>query len=186
MRVAKMARRRRPNYPKTRNNNVIFNLGMPKSINELLVLIADGDRRHRDIVRDILLAIGVKRGQIRECGDGAEALDLLSIQRSDLLITEWQMKPMDGLTLLRKLRDPAITPAPGIPVIFFASEMDMALLDEVFTAGADAVLTQPMTAAKVQSRVTALVEKPRPIIRTDTYVGPDTGNHAKDNFWNIC
>lgn len=130
--------------------------------------------------------MGIRLDRIRECSDGAEALELLSIQRSGLLITAWRMQPMDGLTLLRRLRDPGITPAPGIPVIFSASVMDTELLDEVFAAGADAVLTQPMTAAKVQSRVTALVENPRPIIRTDTYVGPDTVNRAKNNFWNIC
>lgn len=136
-------------------------------------LIADGDRQLCNIVRDLLHDLGIPRPNIRDCGTGADAIEFLRIRRSDFLIAELRMSPMDGLTLLRRLRDPKITPAPGIPVILYADTLDEERLAEIRGAGVNEVLVKPINGEGIRSRVTAILERPRPLVNQPDYIGPD-------------
>lgn len=154
-------------------------------------LIADQDRHLRDLLRGSLRELGIPLENIRQCSSGADALEFLRIRRADFLITGAQMAPVDGLTLIRTLRNPGQTPAPGIPIIFCSAGVDLALLDTLYVAGVNEILVNPFTAQALNSRVTAVLDRPRPVIRTAAYVGPDTGGprDGRDDdksYWTIC
>lgn len=136
-------------------------------------LIADGDRQLRNIIRDLLIGLGIPRSNIRDCGNAADAIELLTIRRSDFLIAELRMSPMDGLTLLRQLRDPNVTPVPGIPVILYSEILDEELLAELRGAGVNEVIVKPVNGAAIRRHVTGILERPRPLIKQPDYVGPD-------------
>ena len=125
------------------------------------------------IIRSVLYDLGFSLDRIRLCQNGDEALDLLKIARSDILITCLRMTPMDGLTLIRTLRDPKSTPAPEIPIIFCSAVLDMKLLDDVRQAGANEIIRKPIDAARIKSHIDAIIERPRPTIRLADYIGPD-------------
>ena len=127
----------------------------------------------RKIIRDVLYDLGFNLDHIRLCENGDEALELLMIAQSDILITCQRMTPTDGLTLIRKLRDPKTTPAPEIPIIFCSAVLDQRLLEEVRQAGANEILLKPINAARIKSRIDAIIQKPRPIVRIENYIGPD-------------
>ena len=156
-------------------------------------LIANQDRHLRDLLRGSLRELGMPLGNIRQCGSGADALEFLRIRQANFVIAGQQMEPIDGLSLIRVLRDPTKTPAPGIPIIFCSASVDLALLDTLYAAGVNEILVTPFNAQAINSRVTAVLERPRPVIRTATYVGPDTGGPRgeadkddDDRFWTIC
>jgi CheY-like chemotaxis protein len=167
---------------------------MPASYESLRILIADRDPHLRMLIRSILRDLGFSFEHIRLCRDGEEALELLSIAKSDILITCLRMTPMDGLTLIRRLRDPKTTPARDISIVFCSAVLDKKLLDEVRLAGANEVIVKPINAAAVKSRIDAIVDNPRPTIRLKDYVGPDRRRLPHDpkpndrrtkNYWDV-
>lgn len=163
---------------------------MAIDLQKIHALIADRDRHIREIIRGLLHDLGLSPDNIRLCGNGEDALELLKIRRSDLLITGRRMSPMDGLTLTRTLRDPALTPARGIPIIFCSSGIDTQIFEAAYAAGVNEILVKPFNARSIRSRVMAVLERPRPIVQTSSYIGPDTGRPAnasdEDGYWTIC
>lgn len=167
---------------------------MPALYEKLRVLIAERDAHLRLVIRGLLRDIGFSFENIRLCRDGEEALELLSVAKSDILITCLRMTPMDGLTLIRRLRDPKATPAADISIIFCSAVLDMKLLDEVRLAGANEIIVKPINAAAVKTRIDSIVENPRPMIRLQDYVGPDRrrlpdepgqNDRRTKNYWDV-
>lgn len=146
---------------------------MAIEFNKIHPLIADGDRQLRNIIRDLLIGLGIPRANIRDCDSGADAIELLTIRRSDFLIAELRMSPMDGLTMLRRLRDPKITPVPGVPVILYSETLDEDVLAEIRGAGVNEVLVKPINGAAIRRHVTSILERPRQLINQPDYIGPD-------------
>lgn len=66
------------------------------------VLLCDDDPAVRRLLRAILLPAGY---EVREAGDGEAALSLFEAQGADLILCDLQMPRMDGLALLRRIRD---------------------------------------------------------------------------------
>jgi two-component system chemotaxis response regulator CheY len=167
---------------------------MPNGYRDIRALIADREENMRMIIRSVLYDLGFSLDHIRLCQNGEEALDLLKIARSDILITCLRMTPMDGLTLIRTLRDPKSTPAPEIPIIFCSAVLDMKLLNDVRQAGANEIIRKPINAARIKSRIDAIIERPRPIIRLADYIGPDRrrlpdlrvpNDRRVQNYWDV-
>jgi two-component system chemotaxis response regulator CheY len=167
---------------------------MPNGYRDIRALIADREENMRMIIRGVLYDLGFSLDHIRLCQNGEEALDLLKIARSDILITCLRMTPMDGLTLIRTLRDPKLTPAPEIPIIFCSAVLDMKLLNDVRQAGANEIIRKPINAARIKSRIDAIIERPRPIIRLADYIGPDRrrlpdlrvpNDRRVQNYWDV-
>jgi len=66
------------------------------------VLIVDDDAKIRTLLKEIL---DPGKFKVLEAPDGREALDLIHKEPVDLLITDRAMPRMDGLELLRTLRE---------------------------------------------------------------------------------
>lgn len=136
-------------------------------------LIADGDRHLRRILRDLLADQGISRSNIREAQNGQEAIELLEIRRSHFLIVAQRMSPIDGLTLVQMLRNPNLTPAAGIPVIFCSGQLDREFVRKVHHAGVNEIIAKPVNAESVRRHVSSVLERPRPVITLTDYIGPD-------------
>ncbi len=74
------------------------------NIDRMVVLVVDDDEQVRSIIKDYLLMFGFKT--IIEAKDGADAYRYVldTVQRIDLIISDWEMPRTDGLTLLRAVR----------------------------------------------------------------------------------
>ncbi len=65
------------------------------------ILVAEDDQVQRDVITDILLRAGYA---VESAASGTEALEQLSKDHVDLLITDMRMPGMDGLELLRRAK----------------------------------------------------------------------------------
>jgi len=83
------------------------------------------------IVEDISMIRTLLRHQLRElgilsvaaCSDGAEALDLLLNEPDvDLILCDWHMTPMDGLTFCAQVQATPYLGGRQIPVLFMTSD----------------------------------------------------------------
>jgi two-component system chemotaxis response regulator CheY len=66
------------------------------------ILIADDSRTMRDMVRAVLEA---DHHAVLEAPDGRQALAVAEVRTADLVITDVNMPVMDGLALVRALRE---------------------------------------------------------------------------------
>ncbi|GAB2822070.1 ATP-binding response regulator [Lentzea nigeriaca] len=80
------------------------------------VLIVDDLPINRDLMRTLLTHHGHR---VLEAGDGVEALDRITDEIPDLVVTDVMMPRMDGYQLVRELR--ARPETAGVPVIFATS-----------------------------------------------------------------
>ena len=81
---------------------------------------------------------------VTEAVDGADGLQKIKSGSFDLIVTDLNMPNMDGLTMIRTLRQmPAYM---GTPVIFLTTESDGDIKQQAKAAGATGWLTKPFDA----------------------------------------
>lgn len=126
------------------------------------ILIADDEPDMREIFAAWLRNLGCT---VTEVADGREALDMLSQNRFDAIVTDVRMPRLNGIQLARSLHDSGqYTPV----VIFVSGFVDLPLPD-AFDLGVEAVLSKPCTR---QDLIRALK---RSLQRRHTIFEPDPG-----------
>ena len=115
------------------------------------VLLVEDDRElGRLIVRE-LEAAGYR---VRHALDGPAALRSFDEERPDVVILDWMLPGLDGLEVLRRLRQSS-----AVPVLMLtarAEEVDRVVGLEV---GADDYLTKPFGTRELVARVRALLRR---------------------------
>ncbi|WP_047864033.1 response regulator [Rubrobacter aplysinae] len=112
------------------------------------ILVADDDRVVRRIVTVKLSGLGC---EIEEAEDGWEALDLLEEEAPDLLITDSLMPRMNGLQLVRSVRESE--GFAGLPVIMLTSRHGERDIIEGLEAGLDDYVVKPFSPDELAARV---------------------------------
>jgi CheY-like chemotaxis protein len=137
----------------------------------LRVLLVDDNQHMRSIVAAVLAGVGVQ--QVRECWDGAEALDALRQWPADVAIVDFQMTPIDGVEFTRLVRNAGDSPNPFLPIIMLTGHAERHRVEEARDAGVTEFVVKPVTARAVLDRLNAVILRPRPFVRTSEYFGPD-------------
>jgi two-component system response regulator AtoC len=125
------------------------------------VLIVDDEADVRKTLTDILRAMRYAEPlEIEEVSDGLEGLDAMVRQRPDLVLLDLQMPRMDGLALLKQIRDVE----PRLPIIVISATREYKMSSEALRSGAVAYLPKPFDPRHVEMLVTTFLDstKPRP------------------------
>ena len=111
-------------------------------------LVVDDSRVIRKVARRILEDLGF---EVAEAADGAEALGWCGAVTPHVVLLDWTMPGMDGLTFLKALR---ATPGGDQPrVIFCSGENDLERIREALAAGADEYIMKPFDGDIVASKL---------------------------------
>ncbi len=89
--------------------------------------------------------------------NGLEALKMVAKDKPDLIISDFLMPKMDGLTLIKKLKSQLATRF--IPVIMLTAKDELESEVEVIDAGADDYLTKPVAPKRLVAKVKRLLNK---------------------------
>jgi two-component system response regulator FlrC len=100
------------------------------------VLIVEDDASLREALKDTLELSGY---EVVEAADGQQALGLLEAQRVGIVVTDVQMKPMDGETLLREIKQRW----PALPVLLMTAYGMIERAVEAMRLGACNYLPKP-------------------------------------------
>ncbi|MGO4409771.1 MULTISPECIES: response regulator [unclassified Brevundimonas] len=111
-------------------------------------LIVDDSRIIRKVARRILESLGF---EVDEAADGSEALTYCMSALPHVVLLDWQMPVMDGLTFLRRLRDLPGGRAPK--VLFCTIETRADRIAEALSAGADDYVMKPFDGEILQSKL---------------------------------
>ena len=105
--------------------------------------------------------------------DADEAFTTFCKFDPDLVITDWQMEPYDGLELVRKMRTSRMSPNRFVPVIMMTGYSHRIRVEASRDAGVTEFLVKPFKAKDLYARIEQLIEKPRQFVEADEFFGPD-------------
>ena len=113
------------------------------------ILLVDDSRTMRNIWKKVLAKID--GSEITEAEDGVEGLAAVEEQGSfDLILLDWNMPNMDGLTMLKQVRENNIS----TPVIMVTTEAEKPRVIEALKAGANNYMVKPFTPDTLQGKTT--------------------------------
>lgn len=116
-----------------------------------LILLVEDEAKLAQVVIHELEQHGY---QVIHAGDGLAALSLNQQRQPDLVILDWMLPALDGLEVLRRLRQ--VSPVPVLMLTARQEEMDRVIGLEV---GADDYLTKPFSLRELVARVHALLRR---------------------------
>ena len=124
------------------------------------IALVDDDR---NILTSVSIALEGEGYRVQTYTDGAAALDGLRTNPPDLAIFDIKMPRMDGMELLRRLRQKS-----DLPVIFLTSKDEE--IDELFglKMGADDFIRKPFSQRLLVERVKAILRRSAPKEATTT------------------
>jgi len=126
------------------------------------VLIAEDSKIQAEMLRSLLIDSGYRVSVAR---DGAQALELVQLERPDLLVSDVTMPVMDGFELCRNIRkDPHLC---SLPVILLTAMTGVKDIIHGLNAGADNYVTKPFDNGVLLARVQSALRKPSPTCREE-------------------
>ncbi|CAI8845806.1 HDOD domain-containing protein [Pseudomonas sp. IT-P260] len=118
------------------------------------VLIAEADPWSRDLLKQVLLNVRCD-ARLDLCADGQQALSLLTDVPYDLAIVDWELPGIDGLSVLRSVRQRKRNPP--LPFILMSSRNDSASVREAIPLAPTAYLTKPLNMESLTERLQGLL-----------------------------
>ncbi len=108
----------------------------------------------RRIIKNTLQKLGFET--ILEAGNGVEALEVMSKNKVDMIVTDWNMPEMDGLTFVKAVR--AKDEYKDLPILMITTE---AAKEDILTAlrsGVNNYVVKPFTPETLQEKVFKLLD----------------------------
>lgn len=114
------------------------------------IITVDDSSTMRRIIKNTLKKIGYS-DDILEAENGKDALDVLSANNVDVIITDWNMPVMDGLTFVKKIRsDKKYDDTPIIMVTTEAAKEDIIL---ALQSGVNNYVVKPFTPDVLKDKI---------------------------------
>jgi len=122
-----------------------------------------GDRRPRLLVVEdepalqkvLAMRLGIDGFDVATASDGQEALEMMRVDRPDLVLTDLMMPVMDGAELTSAIRaDPDLR---DIPVMVLTALREQRERDHLMALGADAFAAKPYNSAELTEKIRNLI-----------------------------
>ena len=121
----------------------------------LKFLVVDDFSTMRRIVRNLLKELGFTN--VEEAEDGAVALSKLRQGGFEVVVSDWNMPNMDGLSLLQTMRADAALKS--LPFLMITADAKKESIAAAVQAGASSCIAKPFTAATLQEKLDKIFEK---------------------------
>ena len=121
---------------------------------EQSIITVDDSSTMRRIIKNTLQKLGFET--ILEAGNGVEALEVMSKNKVDMIVTDWNMPEMDGLTFVKAVR--AKDEYKDLPILMMTTE---AAKEDILTAlrsGVNNYVVEPFTPETLQEKVFKLLD----------------------------
>jgi two-component system, chemotaxis family, chemotaxis protein CheY len=122
-----------------------------KDLAAVTVMVVDDSAGMRQLLSNVLQSLGIRHVQLAE--SGPEALSLAKQTKPNLFIVDWEMRPMDGLGLLREIRRVTNRAMAAIPVIVLTAHSSPQVVRAALGNGANQFLTKPVVPQTLLNRM---------------------------------
>ncbi|OAI43633.1 hypothetical protein AYO42_01445 [Rhizomicrobium sp. SCGC AG-212-E05] len=135
------------------------------------ILVVDDSRHMRELYRAVLDAFGMPIKA--EAEDGQSGIEAVKKYNPDLIITDMNMYPMDGVQFTRALRSRQDIKNRYVPILMITGHNEVKYVQGAVDAGITEFLTKPFTPIALYQRIQHIIEHPRPFVRGEAFFGPD-------------
>lgn len=117
------------------------------------IMLIDDSKTMRNIQKAVLTQLGHQ--ELVEACDGQDALSKLAAFKPELLLVDWNMPNMDGLTFVKHFRATNKT----TPIIMVTSEAERPRVIEAIKAGVNNYVVKPFTPDLLSQRIAETMAK---------------------------
>ncbi len=117
------------------------------------ILVVDDYATMRRIIKNLLKQLGFTN--IEEAEDGTQALEVIKGKNFGLIISDWNMEPMTGIELLRKVR--ASDTTKHMPFIMVTAESKKENIIEAKMAGVNNYIVKPFNAETLKQKLVSVI-----------------------------
>lgn len=122
---------------------------------DMKILVVDDFSTMRRIIKNLLRDLGFTN--TTEADDGSTALPMLQKGDFDFLVTDWNMPGMQGIDLLKAVReDPELA---SLPVLMVTAESKRDQIVEAAQAGVNGYIVKPFTAQTLKEKIEKIFER---------------------------
>jgi two-component system chemotaxis response regulator CheY len=144
------------------------------------VLLVEDNQPMLELAKSILLTFGI--GNVYTAKNGDDGYKLFVEHNPDLVIADWMMKPIDGISLTRRIRNDPMSPNKFVPVILMTGFSERRRVIQARDAGVTEFLVKPFNARDLYRRISQIVERPRQFVRSEDFFGPDRRRKPTPGF----
>lgn len=117
------------------------------------IMLVDDSKTMRNIQKSVLNQLG--HTEIEEACDGQDALSKVFAYAPDLMLVDWNMPNVDGLTFVKAYRQQNKT----TPIIMVTTEAEKARVIEAIKAGVNNYVVKPFTPDLLSQRIAETMAK---------------------------
>lgn len=112
-------------------------------------------------------------GKVQRARDTESAIAALKDGAFDLLLCDYQLGIVSGLTLVKLIRRIGGIGNPMLPIVMVTAHAEGGLVQEALGAGVDDFLVKPVQPETLLRCLNSVLSKPRGFVKTKDYAGPD-------------
>jgi len=147
------------------------------NLHQLNYLVVDDLELMRAVTVNQLRGMGCDK--VKVARNGSEALDMLRASKFDAVLSDWNMPVMSGLELLKALRNDA--KLAKIPFLMITAEAERQRIEEVISAGVNALLVKPYNSASLLSRLERMLDPHKRPTPKPAAAAPAVSNNSGSN-----
>ncbi|VAV93181.1 hypothetical protein MNBD_ALPHA02-1259 [hydrothermal vent metagenome] len=150
-------------------------------LSRVSILVVEDSQFIRSLIVNSLRVMGV--GSIQSLDDGAQAIEFIKLvdrdpmkagmMGIDMIISDWEMSPVNGMMLLRWIRRHKDSPNRFVPFLMLTGYSEPKRVQEARTMGVNEFMSKPFTVNALADKLFSVINKPRQYVHTGTYFGPD-------------
>jgi len=150
-------------------------------LSHVSILVVEDSQFLRSLIVNSLRVMGV--GSIQSFDDGAQAIDFIKLVSDnpmkagmmsiDIIISDWEMSPVNGMMLLRWIRRHKDSPDRFIPFLMLTGYSEPGRVQDARTMGVNEFMSKPFTVNALADKMFSIINKPRQFVHNGSYFGPD-------------
>lgn len=153
---------------------------MGYALDNIRVLLIDENAHCRQLLRTILQSVGTR---VIDAADGvASGFAIFRRHPYDLVIIDGDLATEGELEVVDLIRRSPVSPNPFVPIIMLSARWNKERVQEARDSGVTEFLAKPFTVDSVLARLEAVIDSPRPFVRTPSYFGPDRRRRSSDDY----
>jgi len=150
-------------------------------LSRVSILVVEDSQFIRSLIVNSLRVMGV--GSVQSVDDGAEAIEFIKLvdrdpmkagmMGIDIIISDWEMSPVNGMILLRWVRRHKDSPDRFVPFMMLTGYSEPKRVEEARAMGVNEFMSKPFTVNALADKLFSIINKPRQFVHTASYFGPD-------------
>jgi two-component system chemotaxis response regulator CheY len=120
------------------------------------ILIVEDNIVIRKVIEKTIHICGIVGGSIFEASNGKEGLSIMDKKQIDLMLIDINMPVMDGMQMLKKVREKQ--QAKDLPILIVSAESNEERIEEINRLGAE-FIHKPFTPEMLRGRLLEIINK---------------------------